>query len=346
MTGTPGSQLRRVATPWQTTGRHRDLVHGRHPAYQRQQQHACLLRAAAGAGQHGRPRRRHQHLPRPRQRAGRDRPGRALPHLPGYYGLSRTGSWKHWARVWEVDYDYLLGRFARSKELMESKGIPVLTLGRRDVLEDPDNMDQPDNLRAMVFWGHAPNSQTRLTGDEEGDGEARSSGRGRSLSDRDGRAARPDRRHYLLPAARSSRPMARSPRPTARSNGATRWSIRCSSPSPTRDHVQAGRRSSVSPTRCSRTSRSTRPSRLVEDITARSTAGMWTIGYTGQSPERLKKHMANQHTFDRTTLQAPTAGRPTASITACRGRAGARRKWGIRARRTSMIPPSRWPKAV
>jgi len=31
---------------------------------------------------------------------------------------------------------------------------------------------------------------------------------------------------------------------------------------------------------------------------------MWTIGYSGQSPERLKLHMANQHTFDRTTLQA------------------------------------------
>ena len=33
-------------------------------------------------------------------------------------------------------------------------------------------------------------------------------------------------------------------------------------------------------------------------------SGLWTIGYTGQSPERLKLHMANQHTFDKTTLQA------------------------------------------
>jgi len=31
---------------------------------------------------------------------------------------------------------------------------------------------------------------------------------------------------------------------------------------------------------------------------------MWTIGYTGQSPERLKLHMANQHTFDKVTLRA------------------------------------------
>ena len=43
---------------------------------------------------------------------------------------------------------------------------------------------------------------------------------------------------------------------------------------------------------------------LVEDTTLEFNKGMWTIGYTGQSPDRLKKHMANQHTFDRTTLRA------------------------------------------
>ena len=31
--------------------------------------------------------------------------------LPGYYGLKK-GSWKHWARVWDVDYNYLKDRFA------------------------------------------------------------------------------------------------------------------------------------------------------------------------------------------------------------------------------------------
>ncbi len=42
----------------------------------------------------------------------------------------------------------------------------------------------------------------------------------------------------------------------------------------------------------------------VEDTLREINRGMWTIGYTGQSPERLKLHMANQHTFDKTTLQA------------------------------------------
>ena len=31
---------------------------------------------------------------------------------------------------------------------------------------------------------------------------------------------------------------------------------------------------------------------------------MWTIGYTGQSPERIKLHQQNWHTFDYTTLEA------------------------------------------
>ncbi len=43
---------------------------------------------------------------------------------------------------------------------------------------------------------------------------------------------------------------------------------------------------------------------LIEDLTREFNRGMWTIGYTGQSPERMRNHMENQHTFDRTTLRA------------------------------------------
>ena len=32
--------------------------------------------------------------------------------LPGYYGLS-VGSWKHWARVWDVDYELAQGPVRR-----------------------------------------------------------------------------------------------------------------------------------------------------------------------------------------------------------------------------------------
>ena len=79
-------------------------------------------------------------------------------NLPGYYGLAK-GAWQHWARVWDVKYEDLLANFASDK-LMESAGIPV-SRWIDGVLEDKGKIDQPDNLRAMIFWGHAPNSQTR-----------------------------------------------------------------------------------------------------------------------------------------------------------------------------------------
>jgi formate dehydrogenase major subunit len=41
-----------------------------------------------------------------------------------------------------------------------------------------------------------------------------------------------------------------------------------------------------------------------EDILREINRGVWTIGYTGQSPERLKAHMRNMHVFDPTTLRA------------------------------------------
>src|SRR3546814_561868 len=80
--------------------------------------------------------------------------------LPAYYGLTE-GAWKHWARVWDVDYDYLLGRYT-SKELMETKGI-CESRWFDGVLEAKENLEQPTNIHAMVYMGHAPNSQTRQT---------------------------------------------------------------------------------------------------------------------------------------------------------------------------------------
>jgi formate dehydrogenase major subunit len=46
-----------------------------------------------------------------------------------------------------------------------------------------------------------------------------------------------------------------------------------------------------------------------ESILREINRGGWSTGYTGQSPERLKAHMANQDKFDLVTLRAP-AGTP------------------------------------
>src|ERR687896_374037 len=79
--------------------------------------------------------------------------------LPGYYPVAVPGSWTHWANVWNVDLNWLKGRFA--SEAMMAK--PGMTVSRwiDGVLEKNEAIDQDPNLRMLFYWGHAPNSQTR-----------------------------------------------------------------------------------------------------------------------------------------------------------------------------------------
>ena len=44
---------------------------------------------------------------------------------------------------------------------------------------------------------------------------------------------------------------------------------------------------------------------FAEDVLSEINRGGWSTGYTGQSPERLKAHLRNQHKFDPVTLRAP-----------------------------------------
>src|SRR5260221_299782 len=79
--------------------------------------------------------------------------------LPFYYGVVE-GAWKHWSRVWEVDYNFLLGRFD-DKKIMETPGIPLTRWFDAAILPK-DQVAQKDNLRAMFVQGHASNSITRI----------------------------------------------------------------------------------------------------------------------------------------------------------------------------------------
>ena len=94
--------------------------------------------------------------------------------LPGYYGLAE-GSWKHFAKTWGVDFDWIKGRYA-SVAMM---GKPGITVSRwiDGVMEKNEFIDQDSNLRGVVFWGHAPNSQTRGPRDETCHGQAGPAGR-------------------------------------------------------------------------------------------------------------------------------------------------------------------------
>jgi formate dehydrogenase major subunit len=221
--------------------------------------------------------------------------------LPGYYGLA-AGSWKHWSRVWDVDYEWIKGRFA-SQKLMESKGIPV-SRWIDGVLEKKENMDQPNNIRAMVYWGHAVNSQTRLP-------EMKKAMEKLDLMvviDPVPTFASiiPDRKDgiYVLPATTQFETYGS----VTASNRSLQWRDKVFNPwfesKPDHEVMYLFAKKLGFDKELFKHIKVNGNEPLIEDITREYNRGMWTIGYTGQSPERLKAHMANQEKFDPTTLKA------------------------------------------
>jgi formate dehydrogenase major subunit len=303
VTGVPGSQLRRVARTlvnnrpgtlvWCMGGTQHTNGNNNTRAY-------CILQLALGnigvSGGGANIFRGHDNV------QGATDLGVLCHTLPGYYGI-KTGSWKHWARVWDVEYDYLLGQF-QSKDMMQKAGMPV-SRWFDGVLEDKKNIDQKDNVRAMVFWGHAPNSQTRLP-------EMKTAMEkldllvvvdpyptvSAVLSDRkDG--------VYLLPAATQFETYGS----VTASNRSIQWREKVVEPlfESLPDHTimaKFAKKLGFAKELFKHIKVNDKDEPLVEDITREINRGMWTIGYTGQSPERLKAHMAHQHHFDKTTLQA------------------------------------------
>ena len=221
--------------------------------------------------------------------------------LPGYYGLS-TGAWKHWSRVWGVEYDFMLSRFA-SKKLMEFKGIPV-SRWIDGVLEDKANIDQPDNIKGIVFWGHAPNSQTR------GADMKKAMDKLDVLVVVDPyptvSAVMHDRTDnvYLLPAASQFETYGS----VTASNRTFQWREKVIDPvfesKPDHEIIYRFAKKFGFEKEMFKKVKVNDNEPLVEDVTREWNSGMWTIGYTGQSPERMRAHMANQHTFNKNTLQA------------------------------------------
>ena len=302
VTGVPGSQLRRVARTlatnkpgtviWCMGGTQHTTGNNNTRAY-------CILQLALGnvgvAGGGTNIFRGHDNV------QGATDLGVLMDTLPGYYGLAE-GSWKHWSRVWDVSFDYISGRF-KDKAMLTKPGIPV-SRWFDGVLEDKANLAQPDNIHAMVFWGHAPNSQTRLPDMKKAmekldllvvvDPYPTMSA---VLSDRtDG--------VYLLPAATQFETYGS----VTASNRSLQWREKVFGPffeaMPDHTIMYKFAKKLGFDKEMFKHIKVEKDEPLVEDITREFNRGMWTIGYTGQSPERLKLHMANQHTFDRVTLRA------------------------------------------
>ncbi|MDH3377916.1 MAG: formate dehydrogenase subunit alpha, partial [Gammaproteobacteria bacterium] len=186
---------------------------------------------------------------------------------------------------------------------MNYKGIPV-SRWVDGVIEDKNQIGQRDNLRAVIYMGHAVNSQTRGP-----DMKA-------AMEKLDlmvivdpyptHAAVMSDRKDgiYLLPAATQFETYGS----VTASNRSIQWRDKVIDPifeSKTDHeilylmakkfgyHQQMFKNIKV---------QNNEPN--VEDMTAEINRGMWTIGYTGQSPERLKAHAANRRTFNTTTLKA------------------------------------------
>jgi formate dehydrogenase major subunit len=225
--------------------------------------------------------------------------------LPGYYGLA-AGSWKHWCRVWGVDYDWMKSRFA-SQAMMEKSGMTV-SRWIDGVLEKNEQIDQESNLRAVVYWGHAPNSQSRGLEMKK------------AMEKVDlmvivdpypsASAVMPDRKDgiYLLPAATQ---FETSGSCTA-SNRSLQWREKVVDPlfESKPDHTimyAFARKFGFEKEFCANVKvvkdKTGWDEPVVEDVLREINRGTWTIGYTGQSPERLKAHMRNMDAVGPKTLR-------------------------------------------
>ena len=223
--------------------------------------------------------------------------------LPAYLGLDEE-AWRHFGRVWDVEYDWLVSRFA-SRKLMETKGIPS-TRWFDAVLADKSQLDQPDNVRAMVAWGHAANSITREPVMRQG------------MSKLDlllvvdphptTFAISGDRKDgtYLLPACTQ---FEQSGSVTG-SNRSIQWREQVVKPifesKQDAEILYLFARKFGFAEQLIKNIAVEDNVPVSEDILREINRGCFAIGYSGQSPERLKMHMKHQADFDPATLKATT----------------------------------------
>jgi formate dehydrogenase major subunit len=232
--------------------------------------------------------------------------------LPLYYGLIE-GAWRHWSRVWDVPYDYFVSRFdkitgADGKEAstISTPGIPS-TRWFDATLYDKKDVSQKDNIKAMMVFGHGGNTVTRMPDAQKGI-EALELLVVADPHPTTWAALAPARKNntYLLPIATSYETAGSR---TA-SNRAIQWGEQIVKPifeSKNDNEVMyllAKKLGLAEGMFKNIKVEDNLP--VVEDILREINRGGWSTGYCGQSPERLKSHMANQKDFDMLTQKATT----------------------------------------
>jgi formate dehydrogenase major subunit len=235
--------------------------------------------------------------------------------LPGYYGVAE-GSWKHWCRVWGLDYEYVQSRYA---EGMITKGGMTVSRWVDGVLENPELIDQKaGNLRGLFFWGHAPNSQTRGLDMKKAMDKLDllvivdpypTAAAAMAAMPGDPAGLNPNREVYLLPATTQFE----SSGSITASNRSIQWREKVIEPlfDSRNDHMimyqlaeKLGFEKELTKNLTMVKGKGGMMEPEIESILREINKGTWTIGYTGQSPERLKLHMKNMHTFNVRTLKA------------------------------------------
>ena len=230
--------------------------------------------------------------------------------LPLYYGLVE-GAWRHWCRVWEVDYAWMEGRFdtingpdGKPVKMMNTPGIPS-TRWFDATMYPKDQVSQKDNLKAMFIMGHGGNTVTRMPQAAEGIEKLDLLVVADPVPTTWAVLSERKNNTYLLPIA-TSYEVAGS---RTASNRSIQWGEKIVEPIfESKDDNEVMYRLGEE-TRLRRQDvqehqgREQRPRRrgLLREINR----GGWSTGYCGQSPERLKAHMKNQDKFDLVSLRAP-----------------------------------------
>ncbi|MFO0159328.1 MAG: formate dehydrogenase subunit alpha [Alphaproteobacteria bacterium] len=232
--------------------------------------------------------------------------------LPAYYGLDEN-AWRHWSRVWNVPYESMVARFD-SPALMGTPGIP--TTRYFDAVTLPkDQVQQRDNFKAMLVFGHGGNTVTRMPeavkGLEALDLLVVADPHPTTFAV----LANRKENTYLLPICTQFECAGSR---TA-SNRSVQWGDQVVKPifESKNDYEVMYRLAGALDKAAEKRNMPIRfqadlfksievrgQEPVPESILREINRGAISTGYTGQSPERLKAHMAHQDKFDLVTLRA------------------------------------------
>ncbi|MFQ5872998.1 MAG: formate dehydrogenase subunit alpha [Dehalococcoidia bacterium] len=227
--------------------------------------------------------------------------------LPGYYGLSKK-AYKHWANVWDLDYNWLEKRF--NKKTFNKKGFTVARWYEGALLDVKD-LGQDVNVHAAFYWGHSTNCESQM------DRIKRALEKVELLVDIDpfvtNTSTMPDRKDgvYILPAATNYE----QPGSVTNSNRDIQWRNKLVSPVweartdlaimldlaeqlGFKDKLIHSRNGNWKGVPKSMKNVKELPEETIASVVGEWNLGMRTIGMVGQTYERMKRQQEWAHAFE------------------------------------------------